>query len=129
MERHEAFDVFVDLYLPLVSCLEEISRSSPSQWNRDTRHEAQSFLLALSQFSFIVSLLLTQKILAYVKGISVKLQGRYVDVVKAHQDIESIKSALKKARSTVDEFHDNIVYDEVLQLSQLVGVQESSSRL
>ena len=128
MERHEAFDVFVDLYLPLVSCLEEISRSSPSQWNRDTRHEAQSFLLALSQFSFIVSLLLTQKILAYVKGISVKLQGRYVDVVKAHQDIESIKSALKKARSTVDEFH-GIVYDEVLQLSQLVGVQESSPRL
>ena len=109
--------------------MEEISRSSPSQWNRDTRHEAQSFLLALSQCSFIVSLLLTQKILAYVKGISVKLQGRYVDVVKAHQDIESIKSALKKARSTVDEFHDNIVYDEVLQLSQLVGVQESSSRL
>lgn len=110
--------MFVDLFLPLVSCLEEISCSSPSQWNRDTRYEAQSFLLALSQFSFIVSLLLTQKILAYTKGISVKLQGRYVDVVKAHQDIESIKSALKRVRSTVDEFHD-IVYDEVLHLSRL----------
>ena len=128
MERHEAFDVFVDLYLPLVSCLEEISRGSPSHWKRDTRHEAQSFLLALSQFSFIISLLLTQKILAYTKGISVKLQGRYVDVVKAHQDIESFKSALKRVRSTVDKFHDT-VYDEVFCLSQLVGVQESSPRL
>ena len=84
IERHEAFEVFVDLFLPLISCLEEISLSSSSQWNRETRHEAQSFLLALSQFSFIVSLLLTQKILAYTKGLSVKLQGRYVDVVKAH---------------------------------------------
>ena len=50
-----------------------------------------------------------------------------MDVVKAHQDIESIKSALKRVRSTVDEFHD-IVY-EVLRLSQLVGFQESSPRL
>ena len=128
MQRHEAFDVFTDLFLPLVSCLEDISRSSSSQWSRDSRHEAQSFLLALSQFSFIVSLLLTQKILAYTKGVSVKLQGRYVDIVKAHQDIESIKSALKRVRSTIDHFHD-VVYAEAVQLNQLVGVQESSPRL
>lgn len=48
--------------------------------------------------------------------------------VKAHHDSESIKSALKRVRSTVDEFHD-IVYNEVLCLSQLVGVQESSPHL
>ena len=65
-----------------------------------------------------MSLLLIQKILVYMKEISVKLQGRYVNVVKAHQDIKSIKSALKRIRSTVDEFHD-IVYDKVLLLSQL----------
>ena len=51
-----------------------------------------------------------------------------MDVVKAHQDIESIKSALKRVRSTVHEFHDTM-YDEVLCLSQLVGVQESSPHL
>ena len=51
-----------------------------------------------------------------------------MDVVKAYQDIESVKSALKRVRSTVDEFHDTM-YNEVLRLSQLVGVQESSPRL
>ena len=72
--------------------------------------------------------MLTQKILAYTKGLSIKLQGRYVHVVRAHQDIESVKSALKRARSVVDVFHDS-VYDEVLHLSECVGVQESSPRL
>lgn len=72
--------------------------------------------------------MLTQKILAYTKGLSIKLQGRYVHVVRAHQDIESVKSALKRARSVVDVFHDS-VYDEVLHLSECVGVQESSPGL
>ena len=39
-----------------------------------------SLLLAMSQFLFIVVFVLTQKILAYTKGLSVKLQGRYTDV-------------------------------------------------
>ena len=61
-ERHDAYDVFIDLFLPIVSCLEEIVRAPTTAWNRDTRTEAQSFLLALSQFSFLVTLLVTQRI-------------------------------------------------------------------
>ena len=114
----------------LVALRRYISHSSLSQWNTDTRHEAQSFLLALSQFSFIVSLLLTQEILAYTKGISVKLQGRYVDIVKAHQDIESILNLHLRESELQLMTHDIVYYyDEALCLSQLVGVQESSPRL
>ena len=51
VERHEAFTVFFDLFLPLVSCLEAIVLSPAEEWNRDTRSDAQSLRLALSQFS------------------------------------------------------------------------------
>ena len=71
VERHEAFEVFSDLFLPTLCCLEAITYSAPSDWNRETRSDAQSFLLAMSQFSLIVALVLTQKVLAYTKGISV----------------------------------------------------------
>ena len=84
VERHETFEVFSDLFLPTLCCLEAITYSPPSDWNRETRSDAQSLLLVMSQFSFIVALVLTQKVLAYTKGLSVKLQGRYVDVVRAH---------------------------------------------
>ena len=56
MERHEAFEVFSDLFLPIVSCLEEIMNSAQSDWNRETRSDASSYLLALPQFSFVVAL-------------------------------------------------------------------------
>ncbi len=127
VERHEAFEVFLDLFLPTFSCLEAIAHSSTSDWNRETRADAQSLLLALSQFPFMVALVLSQKILAYTKGLSVKLQGQYVDVVRAYQDIESVKEVIRGVRSRVDDFH-SLVYQDVLALSESVDVTECAPR-
>ena len=99
VERHGALEVFSDLFLPTFCCLEAIANSISSDWNRETRSDAQSLLLAMSQISFLVALVLSHKILAYTKGHSVKLQGRYVDVVRAHQDIECVKTAITSVRS------------------------------
>lgn len=129
VERHEAFEVFSDLFLPTYCCLEAIFyESSPSDWNRETRSEAQSLLLAMSQFSFVVALVLSQKILAYTKGLSIKLQGRYVDVVRAHRDIQSVKTTLKNVRYQIDHFH-NQVYQEAISLGQTVHVIETGPRM
>ena len=76
--------MFIDLFIPNVSCLKEISHASGEARNRETRNGAQTFLLAISQFTFIIALDLTQRILAYTKGLSVVLQGRYVDVAYMH---------------------------------------------
>ncbi len=128
VERHEAFEIFLDLFLPTVSCLEEIAQAPGTAWNRETRHDAQSFLVAISQFTFIVALVLTQKVLAYTKALSVKLQGRYVDVAYAHREIQGVKDTLKRARSRVDNFHD-LVYKEALEIACGVSVDESVPRL
>ena len=108
VERHEAFQVFSDLFLPIFCCLVAIVYSSSSDWNRETCSDAQSLLLAMSQFSFMIALVLSQKILAYTKGLSVKLQGRYVDVVWAHRDIESVKAVISGVLSRVDDFHSQV---------------------
>ena len=106
----------------------EIAYAPHAEWNRDTRSEAHSFLLSLSQFSFIVTLVITQKILAYTKGLSIKLQGRYVDAVRAHSDIDSVKSVLRSSRSQVDDFHKRL-HEEAVQLGITVGVEQSVPRL
>ena len=108
VERHEAFKVFSDLFLTTFSCLEAIAYSPSTDWNRETHSDAQSLLLAMSQFSFIV---VSQKVLCYTKGLSIKLQGRYIYVVRAH------KTTIKGVRSRVDDFHSQ-VYQQVLMLSQ-----------
>lgn len=112
----------------VVSCLEEIANAPSTDWNRETRADAQSFLLAVSQFSFVATLVVTQTILAFTRGLSVKLQGRYVDVSCAHSDIEMVKTALKAARSQVDTFHER-TFEEAVCLAASVGIEQSSPRL
>ena len=128
VERHEAFDVFSDLFLPIVSCLEEMVNSTQSDWNRETRSDANSYLLALSQFSFIVALHVTERVLSYVKGLSVKLQGRSIDVAHAYQDISMVKAALQDARRGIDTFHE-IVYSDAVALAHSVEIEESCPRI
>lgn len=73
--------VFADLLQPLIFYLEEMKDSV--QCNRETRADAQSFFLALTRFPFIFTPILTKGVLAYTKALSVKLQGRYVDICEA----------------------------------------------
>ena len=75
----------------------------------------------------MVALVVSQEILAYTKGLSVKLQGRYVDVVQAHRDIELVKTTIKGVPSRVDDFHSQ-VYQQVLVLSQSIDVAEAAPR-
>ena len=128
MERHEAFQVFSDLFMPVFCCLDAISRSSPSEWNRESKTDAQSFLLAMSQFPFIIALQATQNILAYTKGLSVKLQGRYTDIARAYHEIETVKSAIQTARTNINSCH-NIVYTQAKAITGSVGIEESVPRL
>ena len=79
IERHEAFQLFSDLFLAVVSCIESMAKSSPTEWNRESISDARNHLVSLSQFSFIVALETTHTVLSYTRGLSVKLQGSYVD--------------------------------------------------
>jgi len=52
---------------------------------------------------------MTQKILAYTKVLSIKVKGNYVDIVRAHNDIEIMKVCLKDKRTNVDVFQDHLL--------------------
>ena len=67
MEHHEAFEVFSDLFMLTVSCLEAVANSTNDEWNRDMQSDAMFLLLAMSQFSSTVALVATQSVLAYTK--------------------------------------------------------------
>ena len=101
IERYDSYEVFIDLFVPIACCLEDIANLSNAEWNGETRSEALSFLLALSQFSLIFTLMMVHTILASTRGLSIKLQARYMDIVCAHSDMDMVKSALKGYRSRI----------------------------
>ena len=101
-QRHEAFEIFIDLFEPILCCLEEI-KDSRHEWTRDSISDAHSLYNSLSRFPFIVSLVITKDLLAFCKGISVKLQSRSIDIVKAHNEVEEVLATLKETRDDVDQ--------------------------
>ena len=125
VEHHEACELFSDLFMPIISCLEAILQSTFLEWNRDSRSDAQSFLLALSQFPFIVGLHITQAVLGYTKGLSIKLQGKCVGVAHAHRDIEQVKSTLLNARMNVESIHKSI-YGNAKRVAANVDIEDSA---
>ena len=80
------------------------TKDSGSEWNRETRADAQSLFLALSRFPFIISLVITKDVLAFTKALSIKLQGRYVDV-SAYNHASLVLTTLKSARENIDGVH------------------------
>jgi len=92
VERHEAFEAFLDLFIPVVYCVEETK-------NVSCQRGALSYFVALTRFPFIFALSVTKEALGYTKALSVKL---YVDVVKAFTEINTVKKTLSSVCFTIE---------------------------
>ena len=99
----------------------------PLLYGIETLAVANSYLRALKEFKFIIALVITKNVLAYIKGLSVKLQGKWQDIARAYKDIKLVKESLSKARGSVDSFHRNW-YEESCLLGLKVNVLPSVPR-
>ena len=81
MARIEAFEVF-HVVLPAVSKTFE-NISSNSTWNAESRQKAACSLLSLTQFQFLMVLIVVENCLGYTKGLTVSLQSRSIDICTA----------------------------------------------
>ena len=80
VDCHYVLEVFVYMYKALITCLGGIAW----HWSRGTCQDANSLLHSLC-FPLLVALMLTREVLFMTKGLSVKLQGTYVNIVRAHK--------------------------------------------
>ena len=98
VERNLAFDRFLDLHKYIMMDLETISMSR-GQYNSAYVNEASTLLVAVTNFECIVALVIIARILSYLKPLSTYLQTRALDLGKAFDGIELIKSSLREVQS------------------------------
>ena len=127
VERHDAFEVFKQLYVPIVRCLQLMCGDDAQKWNQDTRKDANSMLLGITQFPFVITLVSTHHVMAYSKALCVGLQGRAIDIVKAHNCINLVQKSLQNVREKIDDFSATW-FEEARKLAEDVGVTPSIPR-
>ena len=88
--------MFIYLYRALITCLETIALSPAADWNRLTRQDAYSLLHSLVRFPLLVALIVMREVLLITKGLSIKFQGTYVDIVRAHREVALVKRHIEE---------------------------------
>ncbi|XP_068742165.1 52 kDa repressor of the inhibitor of the protein kinase-like [Montipora capricornis] len=72
-------------------------------WDRKSKDEAVALLASLAIFDFIVSFLVLYEFLSHLSGVTVKLQGQSIDIIKAYQEIADVKRSYNEIASKMDE--------------------------
>ena len=126
VQRHDALDIFVKLYVCIANSLEDIS-SNPREWNASSVSDATSFLIAMTRFQFIAALHTTRSILAYVQPLSTSLQSNTKDMIKAKAEIDHIINALEEQRLNIDTFHRQL-FAEMTATADAVNVVAAAPR-
>ena len=128
IERIDGMDRIVELLHPVVATLEDISmnRNAPSHgnWNQNSRNDAQALINAIT-FSFIVTLVIVRHILDLTRPLTVRLQKKAMDLLKAKEEIVLLKSALTAGVQTDLNTRHHALYEEAVTLARRVSVQPS----
>ena len=131
IERIDGMDRIVELLHPVLATLEDISmnRNAPSHgnWNQNSRNDAQALINAMT-FSFIVTLVIVRHILDLTRPLTVRLQKKAMDLLKAKEEIALLKSALTDMQTDIDTRH-HALYEEAVTLARHVSVQPSMPRI
>ena len=125
-------DQIEELLHPVVATLEDISmnRNSPrdgSNWNQNSRNDAQALINAIT-FSFIITIVIVRHILDLTRPLTVRLQKKAMDLLKAKEEIVLLKSALREMQTDLNTRH-HALYEEAVTLARRVSVQPSMPRI
>lgn len=122
VERHTAFEDMLDLYEPLVICLESISANTDKDWDWDAKSvvEANGLLRSITSSEFIAAFHTNLHFIAYTKPLSIKLQSASKDILSAYQEVHEVKELLAEERQAADEAF-KPVYKKMLSMAELAG--------
>ena len=136
ISRIDGMDRIVQLLPAIISLLEDITLNSDIQvdenttignWNIKSRNDAQNLINAVT-FPFIVSVVIVRHILDLTRPLTVKLQRKEMDLLKAKDEIASLKSDLSQMQADIDARHHRL-YSEAVNLARSVSVEPSMPRI
>ena len=124
-ERSKAIKTFIELIEPVFTTLEEIKTTKIC--NSKTSSQASSLLLAISQCSFILGLLLASDVLKQLSNLSKYLQKANIDFNEAFSYIYSVIERIQERRDSSNEYFSDI-YGNAIELCQTFGIEMKTPR-
>ena len=128
IERIDGMSQIVELLHPVEATLKDISmnRNDPnngSNWNQNSRNDAQALVNAIT-FPFIITVVIVRHILDLTRPLTLRLQKKAMDLLKAIEEIVLLKPALRGMQTDLNTRH-HALYVEAVTLARSVSVEPS----
>ena len=112
------------IYPAIVVALHDIAYLEDSvSWNRETISDANDLLSAMEKFSFLVTLMVVFNILSYIKGLTVLLQQRSLDIVQGIELVKEVQEQLQELREEIDDWH-KMWFKLAVEMAEELGTEK-----
>ena len=125
VERHDAFEVFIDLPA-IIETLEDYSQLPSTR--KPGMPSASDLFNSISKFDFLATRIAVHKCLSYMKGLIKALQDSGLEIGKALDHISVVCDSLKDCRSDIDSFHSQL-HEKACKLAEHFDVEMKVPRI
>ncbi|XP_028322186.1 uncharacterized protein LOC114475514 [Gouania willdenowi] len=120
-EKHDSYEVFVQMLEPLVECLEKM-KSNPQRWKTSVSEQAGVLLQKVMQFDFIMAMVVLKNASSFTRELSAGIQKDQFTAASQLCQIGGIMATLNRVKTTIKVFHQNW-FEEAGAMAQSLRVQ------
>ena len=105
LQRIDAADIFMRLYLSVVNFLKNICDDGARLWSLDSFTDSRGLLLGITTTDFVSALVITNFCLKYFNALKTSLQAEAKDIVAAVSKIDNVIVAVQDVRDNINTYH------------------------
>ncbi|XP_054611219.1 THAP domain containing 12a [Dunckerocampus dactyliophorus] len=104
--RHDAFEVAVEVLEALLLCVDSVHDNEDLRWSDKITYDALEISKALSDFEFIIALVVLKNTMTLLRAFGRNLQGEAADTHFAAGSIKAVLHSLKEVSDNIDVYHE-----------------------
>ncbi|KAL1786557.1 52 kDa repressor of the inhibitor of the protein kinase [Sigmodon hispidus] len=120
--RHDAFEILVDLLQALILCLDGINSNTNIRWNNCIAVRAFVLCSAVTDFDFIVTIVVLKNVLSFTRAFGKNLQGQTSDVFFATSSLTAVLHSLNEVMENTEIYHE-FWFEEATNLATKLDIQ------
>ncbi|XP_047464000.1 THAP domain containing 12a [Mugil cephalus] len=119
--RHDAFEVALEILEALLLCVDSMHDNEDMRWNDQVTHDALEISKALTDFEFIMALVVLKNTMTLTQAFGINIQGSAADVHFAAMSFKAVLQSLKEVSDNIDVYHE-FWNDEAVNLAASMDI-------
>lgn len=119
--QSDVFEVAAQILEPLLLCVDSVHDNEEMRWSDEVAYTALDISKALTDFEFVMALIVLKNTLALTQAFGTKLQGKATDSYFAGSSLKAVLHSLSEVLDNIDVYHE-FWTDEAINLATSIEI-------